>query len=317
MELDDRVERAEGCRLCHGGGMALGRDVLTEQDYPPLQIFAERIRLETVKELGHLGFGHIGGSMSIAETLAVLYGWELQHDPDDPDWPGRDMLVLSKGHAGPALYAALALRGFFPKSELETLNQPHTRLPSHCDRKLTPGVDMTTGSLGQGLSAALGMALAFQMDSRRRNVYCIIGDGECDEGQIWEAALLAGAKKADRLTLFVDCNGRQLDGATKDVLDLGDVAAKFASFGWHVQEVNGHDIGSIWTALNNIHMISGRPHAVILKTVKGKGCSFAEGKPNNHSMNISQDMVDEAVKEIQERISDLVRGPKNRTFKGV
>ncbi len=315
--MDDRFERAEGCVTCHGGGANLAVNVLTENDYPYLQIFAERIRLETIRELGTLGFGHIGGSMSIADVLALLYGWAMQHNPDDPNWPGRDLLVLSKGHAGPALYAALALRGFFPMSELKTLNKPHTRLPSHCDRQLTPGVDMTAGSLGQGLSAALGMALAFQMDRRNRHVYAILGDGECNEGQVWEAAMLAGQKKADRLIVFIDCNGRQLDGATKDILDLGDIGEKFASFGWHIQNVNGHDMRALGNAVTSARLLTGRPHLIVMRTVKGKGCTFAEGNPKNHSMNISQEMVDEAVRAIEERIAALTAQMMPRTRKGV
>ncbi len=270
-----------------------------------LELFAQRIRLETVRALGHLGFGHIGGSMSIADVLAVLYGKELRHDPKQPTWPGRDWLILSKGHAGPALYATLGLRGFFPLENLKTLNLPATRFPSHCDRNLTPGIDMTTGSLGQGLSVALGVAKAFQMDGADNTVYAIIGDGECDEGQIWEAALFGAHHKLQNLIAFADFNKQQLDGYVKDILDLGDLAAKFSSFGWHTQEIDGNDISAIEAAVQKAKAETGRPHMIVLDTKKGRGCSFAEGVLNNHSMNISQEMMNASMAEIEARIAAL------------
>ena len=186
-----------------------------------LRAFAEKIRVETLEEFAALGFGHVGGAMSVVETLAVLYGYEMKYDPENPRWPDRDWLVLSKGHAGPALYATLSLKGFFPREMLFTLNRGGTKLPSHCDRNLTPGVDMTTGSLGQGISTAIGVAQGNRMDGRENYSYFILGDGECNEGQIWEGALFAPQHKLDHLIGFVDYNGQQLDGYAKDILDMG------------------------------------------------------------------------------------------------
>ncbi len=270
-----------------------------------LELFAQQIRLETVRELGHLGFGHIGGSMSIADVLAVLYGKELRHDPKQPAWPERDWLILSKGHAGPALYATLGLRGYFPLEDLKTLNVPGTHFPSHCDRNLTTGIDMTTGSLGQGLSVALGAALAFRMDGRDNTVYAIIGDGECDEGQVWEAALFGAHQKLDNVITFLDYNKQQLDGFVKDILDLGDLAAKFSSFGWHTQEIEGDAVAPNEAAITAAKAAPGRPHMIVLHTKKGRGCSFAEDVVNNHSMNISQEMMDASIADIESRIAAL------------
>ena len=191
-----------------------------------LRVFAEEIRVETIKELAHLGFGHIGGSMSVVETLAVLYGGQMNYDPKNPTLESRDRLVMSKGHAGPALYATLALKGFFPLERLLTLNQGGTSLPSHCDRLKTPGVDMTTGSLGQGISLAIGLAMGAKMRGKDYTTYLILGDGECDEGQVWEGALSAAHHKLDNLIAFVDWNKQQLDGAIDDVLDIGDIGEK-------------------------------------------------------------------------------------------
>lgn len=282
--------------------------MIKTKDTSALELFAQQIRLETVRELGHLGFGHIGGSMSIADLLAVLYGKELRHDPKQPTWPERDWLILSKGHAGPALYATLGLRGFFPLEDLQTLNLPGTHFPSHCDRNLTPGVDMTTGSLGQGLSIALGAGMAFRMDGKANTVYAILGDGECDEGQIWEAALFGAHQKLQNVIAFVDHNKQQLDGFVKDILDLGDLAAKFESFGWHTQEIDGSSVSAIEAAIQAAKAEPGRPHMIVLHTAKGRGCSFAEGVVNNHSMNISKEMMDASISDIEARIAALETG---------
>ena len=203
-----------------------------------LHVIAEGIRLVTLQMFAKVGSGHVGGSMSIIETLAVLYGSEMRVRPEEPDWKDRDRLVLSKGHAGPALYAALALRGYFPKEMLDELNQNGGHLPSHCDRTKTPGIDMTTGSLGQGMSTAIGIALGCRMNKSDSTTYLIVGDGECNEGQIWEGAIFAPNYKLDNLIMFVDRNKQQLDGYTSEVMDMGDMGAKFAAFGWHVQTVN-------------------------------------------------------------------------------
>lgn len=273
-----------------------------------LAIFAEQIRIETLKELKARGFGHVGGCMSVVETLAVLYGNEMQYDPLNPKDPDRDWLVISKGHAGPALYATLALCGFFPKELLASLNQNGTSLPSHCDRNLTPGVDMTTGSLGQGMSTALGVALGNKRDGRSSYTYLIIGDGECDEGQIWEGALFAPQFKLDHLILFVDYNKKQLDGTTASVLDLGDIDKKFEAFQWHVQRINGHDIAAIENAIEVAKATENKPSVIVLDTIKGHGCGFAENAAANHHMNMDPALTDAAIALSEEKIRALSEG---------
>jgi len=267
---------------------------------------AREIRKLTIEEIGTLGTGHIGGAMSVVDLLAVLYFHRMKVDPAQPRKPDRDQLVVSKGHSGPAVYATLALKGYFPTDWLATLNKGGTRLPSHCDRNLTPGVDMTTGSLGQGFSAAIGIALGLQIDAKAAGkqapwVYTIIGDGETDEGQIWEGALFGGARKAGlaNLIAFTDANGQQLDGYTKDILDLGDLAAKWRAFGWFTQEVNGHDVDALDAAIEAAQKQAAGPNAlpsmIVMHTIKGKGCSFAEGIEKNHSMAFNLEKAHEAI----------------------
>ncbi|MDR2068552.1 MAG: transketolase [Spirochaetaceae bacterium] len=260
-----------------------------------LQSKAKEIRKLTIEEIGTLGTGHIGGSMSIADLLALLYFHRMKVDPANPRWEDRDQLVVSKGHAGPAVYAALALKGFFPKEWLGTLNQGGTRLPSHCDRNLTPGIDMTAGSLGQGFSAALGIALGLRMDKKTSRVYTVIGDGESDEGQIWEGALFAAAQGLSNIIAFTDYNKQQLDGYTKDILDLGDLSAKWAAFGWYTQEVDGHDLEALDEAVEKALAQKKAPAMIIMNTIKGKGCFFAEGIEKNHSMAFNLEKAREAI----------------------
>ena len=261
-----------------------------------LERFALEIRRQTIRELHSLGSGHVGGCMSIVELLAVLYGGVMKVDPANPHWEERDRLVVSKGHAGPAVYAALALRGFFPLEQLETLNRPGTKLPSHMDAQKTPGVDMTTGSLGQGVSAGVGMALAARMDKRSCQVCVVAGDGECDEGQVWEAALFAAAQGLDNLTLIIDQNHLQLDGSTDEVLSLGSLEEKLRAFGWQVLSVeDGHSIPQLRQALSAAWSgKDGRPTAVVLNTIKGKGYPAAMRGPNHH-MIISDGDFEEAM----------------------
>ena len=266
--------------------------MLNEKELIGVKAFAAQIRLVTLKELAHLGFGHVGGAMSIVETLAVLYGSQMKVDPKDPRWDRRDWYIQSKGHAGPATYATLALKGFFPMSWLNTLNQGGTRLPSHCDRNQTPGIDMTTGSLGQGVSAAIGVATALKMDNRDNTVYLMVGDGELNEGQVWEGAMFASAKKITNLIWLVDWNKQQLDGNTKEVLDMGDLREKFASFGFAVQQVNGHDVKAIDDAIDAAKAIKDKPSVIILDTIKGYGCSAAEGVVPNHHINFKAGQLD-------------------------
>jgi len=260
-----------------------------------LKAKAKEIRRLTIEEMANLGSGHIGGAMSIADILALLYFHKMKVDPSNPKWEGRDYLVVSKGHAGPAVYAALASRGYFPLDWLSTLNKGGTKLPSHCDRNKTPGIDMTAGSLGQGFSAAAGIALGLKMDGKPNRVYTVIGDGESDEGQIWETAIFAAAKGISNLTAFTDFNKQQLDGYVKDVLDLGDLPAKWKAFGWFTQEVDGHDIEALDKAVEAAQGQTEKPAMIIMHTIKGKGCNFAEGVEKNHSMVFDMDKAKEAI----------------------
>lgn len=272
-----------------------------EKDICQLEYFALEIRRQTIKELHSLGAGHVGGCMSIVELLAALYGGILRVDAQNPGWEERDRLVVSKGHAGPAVYAALALRGFFPLEKLNTLNRPGTDLPSHMDAQKTPGVDMTTGSLGQGVSAGVGIALARRMDRKDGRVYIIAGDGECDEGQVWEAILFAAAQKLDNLILLIDRNHYQLDGGTDDILKLGSLEEKLGAFGWNTLSVeDGHDVGQIYRTLLEAHSLQeGMPTAVVLNTVKGKGYPAA-GRGPNHHMIMSDEDFEEAMQKLGE-----------------
>lgn len=259
-----------------------------------LNAFAKEIRINTMEQFAARGFGHLGGSMSIVETLAVLYGAEMKYDPKNLKWEDRDWLVCSKGHAGPAVYSALALKGFFPMEELKTLNQHHTNLPSHCDRTKTPGIDITTGSLGQGLSVAAGVALGHSLFENENRVYAIVGDGEMQEGQNWEAILLAAHRGLSNLTLFVDANKMQLDGNVEDLNNLEDYVAKFRAFNWNAIRVNGHDVAALGEAIAQAKACEDRPTAIICDTIKGKGVCWAEGQFCHH-IDVSREMADQAI----------------------
>jgi len=267
--------------------------------------FSFRTKMEISKMIANLGIGHLVGSLSITEVLSVLYCSQMRYDPNNPQWEDRDYLVLSKGHAGPAQYAALALKGFFPVNDLSTLNRPHTKLPSHCDRLKTPGIDMTCGSLGQGLSAASGMALGLKMVHKNNYVYAIIGDGECNEGQIWEAALFAGHRKLDNLIAFVDYNRLQLDGPISYFCDMGNISQKFRSFGWFSQEIDGHDVLAIDDAISTAKSRKGQPSIIVLHTIKGKGWSRIENQVDNHSRGFTEEELKEALMEMETEIANL------------
>lgn len=269
--------------------------------------FAKEIRLNTVKSLDHLGFGHYGGALSIVETLAVLYDAVLHIDPDHPDLPARDYFILSKGHAGPALYAALALKGYFSLDMLYTLNQNGTNLPSHPDRKLTPGVDMTTGSLGQGISVACGVAKSFQIDQKDQYVYCIIGDGELNEGQCWEALQFASHQQLDRLIVFLDENKKQLDGLTEQISGGGSYEAKFKAFGFDTKRVDGKDVEAIYDAIMDAKKITGKPHMIILDTVKGQGFPYLETLEANHHIRPTA-KEDEIIKDYIKQLENELGG---------
>ena len=253
---------------------------------------AKEIRKLSLRMFKEIGKGHVGGAMSIADLLSVPYFKELNINPEDPKWAERDRVVLSKGHAGPALYAALALRGYFPEEMCLTLNQPGTMLPSHCDMKRTPGIDMTAGSLAQGFSASIGLALAGKLDAKDYYIYSIIGDGESQEGQIWEAAMLAGNRKLSNLIAFCDNNKMQIDGTTNDVNSIEPIADKWAAFKWNVINCDGHDVNAISEAIAAAKTCKDKPSMIILDTVKGKGLPFAEGLVSSHSMNVGADELE-------------------------
>lgn len=284
--------------------------MLSQTKAQELALFANDIRTECIKMIGSLGVGHVGGSFSIADVLACLYGGIMKVDPNNPRWDERDKFVLSKGHAGPALYAALALRGFFPMDYLETLNRPGTKLPSHVDRNLTPGVDMTAGSLGQGISAAVGMALANQIQGRNSYVYSLIGDGESEEGQVWEAIMFAAAKKLDHFILFVDFNGHQLDSYVSEISGISEYKTKFEAFGWNAIDVeNGNNVEDIYAAILQAQQAIDRPTAIILHTVKGKGWKFAEeNRMKNHNPTVSPQQLEEILSQLSIRRQEIMGG---------
>lgn len=276
---------------------------MTDEKKLDLQRFALKIRIGLTEALRARGFGHIGGSLSIADALAVLYGSVMRYDPQNPGWEQRDKLVCSKGHAGPAVYAALALEGFFPYEELVTLNQPGTRLPSHCDRTKTPGVDMTTGSLGQGSSLAAGMAYGDMLKGLDARTFLIVGDGEANEGQVWEAAMFTAAKKLTNLTWLIDNNRKQLDGWTHDVLEPFDFEEKFRAFGFEAISIDGNDLEQLENALTRKPI--DRPIAVILNTVKGKGIAEVEQTMSNHSMTPAPEAFDRWLAELHAELDAL------------
>ena len=269
-----------------------------------LATLAQEIRVNIVNCIGSLGVGHIGGCLSIADVLAVLYGKHMNVDPKNPKMEGRDRLVCSKGHAGPAVYSVLAEMGYFDKSELATLNQSGTNLPSHCDMNKTLGVDMTAGSLGQGLSCAVGIAIGSKLAKDNATIYCIVGDGESQEGQIWEAAMYAGSHGIDNLIAFTDYNKLQLDGYVKDINDLASLSAKWRAFNWEVFDVvDGNDVEQIDQAITQAKAVIGKPKMVILNTIKGKGVSFVEAaKVGSHSMSVNAEQRAHALAEIRGEI---------------
>lgn len=268
-----------------------------------LEIFAQKIRVATIECIASRGFGHVGGSLSISDLLAVLYGEVMNVSFERRNDLNRDKLVCSKGHAGPAIYATLALKGFFPYEKLFTLNQPGTTLPSHCDKNKTEGVDMTTGSLGQGTSLAVGFALADKLQKRNSKAYLIVGDGEQDEGQVWEAASFTAAKNLTNLIWIIDWNKKQLDGYNKDILDPQNLEEKFKAFGFDAITVNGHNVEEIYNALTNLN--SDKPRAVILDTIKGHGLKEVEETFSNHSMTVGKEVWDKWIKILKDELSNM------------
>jgi transketolase len=258
---------------------------------------ARRLRRDVITMIAAAGSGHPGGSLSAADIVAALYFNILRHDPQDPGWRDRDRFILSKGHAAPILYAALAETGYFPVTELTTLRKLDSRLQGHAEAKLTPGVEMSSGSLGMGLSFAVGVALAARLDSAGFRTYVLLSDGECQEGQTWEAVLSAAQFKLDSLTAIVDCNGIQLSGWTRDIMNLEPFVQKWRSFGWHAVDIDGHDIDQILLACRAAEKVKGRPSVIVARTVKGKGVSFME---NNVSFHGKAPTAEEAIRAMKE-----------------
>jgi transketolase len=264
-----------------------------------MKAIAKRLRRHIITMTGKAGSGHPGGSLSAVEILTTLYFKVLRHKPLDPKWPDRDRFVLSKGHAAPLLYATLAECGYFPVAELPTLRQMDSCLQGHTDCTVTPGVEMSAGALGQGLSFAIGVALASRLNSQDYRVYVLLGDGECDEGQVWEAVMAAAHFKMDNLVAIVDNNGQQIDGWNRDVMNLEPFPAKWQAFGWKVIEVDGHSISQLTRAFDKAKQAKGQPTVIIAHTIKGKGVSFMENNPDFHGTAPNAIEVELALKELE------------------
>ena len=263
-----------------------------------LKDIAKQMRVDIVTMLAAAGSGHPGGSLSACDILAVLYFDKMNINPNDVEWPDRDRLVLAKGHAAPALYAALAERGFFPREDLVTLRKSYSHLQGHPNMNTTPGVEMSTGSLGQGLSVANGMALAGRLDGRDYYVYCIMGDGEIQEGQVWEAAMSAGHYGLDHVIAFVDHNHLQIDGNNDEVMTVNPIEDKFRAFGWNVMTIDGHDFQAISDAVDAAKASKGKPTVIVAETIKGKGVSFMENQVGWHGVAPKPEEAEKAVAEI-------------------
>jgi len=260
-----------------------------------LQEKARQLRVDIVKALHKSQSGHTGGSLSAIDMVTALYFHTMRHNPADPAWPERDRFVLCKGHAAPALYVALAEAGYFPKEDLMTLRRLGSHLQGHPDSKQTPGVEVCTGSLGQGLSMANGMALGLRLDGSSSRVYALLGDGELQEGQVWEAAMAAGHYRLDNLCALVDVNRLQIDGEVAKVMAVEPVTDKFRAFGWNVIDIDGHDMGAILGALEQAAAAKGKPTAIVARTVKGKGVSFFENKASYHGVAPSDEELPKAL----------------------
>jgi transketolase len=270
-----------------------------KRDVPFLKKQARLVRIEILKMLTIAGSGHTGGSLSAADIVTVLYFSKMRHKPDDPGWGERDRFILSKGHAAPLLYAVLAMAGYFDKSALKTLRKLGSPLQGHPCSRVLPGVEISTGSLGQGLSVSNGMAIGLKMDNIGSRVYCLLGDGEIQEGQVWEAAMTAAHYKLDNLCAIVDLNGLQIDGPVSKVKSIEPVASKWAAFGWNVIDIDGHDIEEILDALDDAETVKGKPSVILAHTVKGKGVSFFEGKVEYHGMAPTPEELEKALKEME------------------
>jgi transketolase len=279
--------------------------IMDTQRVIQLKIVAQRIRQHVIQGTYSAQCGHPGGSMSIADLLALLYFEKMNVDQKEPKMPDRDRFILSKGHCAPAYYGALAEKGFFPKDEIKNLRQLDSFLQGHPDAKLTPGVDACSGSLGQGLSVGVGMALAARYAGQNFYVYVVLGDGEIEEGQVWEAAMCAAHYRLDHLIAFVDFNGMQIDGYVTEVMSPLPIGQKFEAFGWQVVEVDGHDYHQVSLAVDRAKMSLGRPTLILMNTIKGKGVSFMERNLAWHGIAPNPEQYAQAMKELEESISTL------------
>ena len=275
------------------------------KSFAELKVLAAKARLGAVIGTYHAKSGHPGGSLSAADIFTYLYFNEMNVNPEKPDWEDRDRFVLSKGHCCPSLYAVLALKGFFDWEELTVLRHVGAMLQGHPDMKRTPGVDMSTGSLGQGVSAACGMALAAKLDNKDYRTYTVLGDGEVEEGQVWEAAMFASHNKLDNLVVIVDQNGLQIDGTVEDVAGIEPLDKKFEAFGFEVIKIDGHDFEQIKSALDKAKTVKGKPTAILAKTVKGKGVSFMENQVGWHGVAPNLEQFEAATAELDAQIKEL------------
>ncbi len=275
---------------------------VTDGQLKALEDKARRIRIDILKMLTECGSGHTGGSLSAADIATALYFYKMRYDPKKPGWKDRDNFILSKGHAAPLLYTVLAHAGFIEHAELCTLRKIGSRLQGHPDSKHLPGVEISTGSLGQGLSVANGLALAHKLDGGTNRVYAVLGDGELQEGQIWEAAMTAAHYKLDNLCVLVDNNGLQIDGPVAKVMGVEPIADKWRAFGWEVIDIDGHKMAAIVSALDKADTVKGKPTMIVCKTVKGKGSKVFEGKVEFHGTTPSKEQLETALKELDEAV---------------
>ncbi len=275
---------------------------VNEEQLRALKDRARRMRIDILKTLHGCGSGHTGGSLSATDIMTALYFYKMKYDPKRPDWAGRDYFILSKGHAAPVLYATLAHAGFIETSELCSLRKIGSRLQGHPDSKYLPGVEISTGSLGQGLSVACGIALSRKLDKAANRVYAVLGDGELQEGQIWEAAMTGAHYKLDNLCVLVDNNGLQIDGPVAKVMGVEPITDKWRAFGWDVQDIDGHDMAQLTAALDKAETVKGKPSAIVCRTVKGKGSTCFEGKVEFHGTTPSKEELEIALKELDEAV---------------
>lgn len=278
---------------------------MSKLDIKEIKKYAAKVRKHIIDEVYSAASGHPGGSLSCTDILTALYFAEMRIDPKQPLWEERDRFVLSKGHCSPALYGVLAEKGFFPKEDLLTFRKADSYLEGHPSMRYVPGVDMSTGSLGQGISAAVGMAMSGKLDKKDYRVYAILGDGELQEGQVWEASMAAAHYKLDNLTAFLDYNGLQIDGKITDVMSPEPVAGKFEAFGWNAIKVDGHDIEKIIDAVNQAKSTKGKPTIIIAKTIKGKGVSFMENQAGWHGTAPNKEQRDQAIAELDKALTEL------------